>query len=80
MKVEARRPAAATGIESDWDLSVDATARLKDCFPRRPEWHSVEEMTFDQAGELLDFLENQSINQRELTFQDNGLLTVRWFA
>lgn len=71
-------PAAET--ESQWDLSVEATSRLKECFVRQAEWHVVEEMTFDQASDLLDFLENQSVTQRQLTMQDNGTITVRWFA
>jgi hypothetical protein len=78
MSVKTLQP--TTDTESRWELSLEATAKLKDCFVRTPEWHLADDMTFDQAGELLDFLDNQRIESREVHLQANGLLTVRWFS
>jgi hypothetical protein len=71
-------PTSAT--ETRWDLAEHLTSALKECFTHQAEWHTVEEMTFEQASDLLDYLENQSVTERQLSIQDNGLLTVRWFS
>ena len=64
--------------DSVWDLSIEATRKLKDCFDVRPEWQTADELTFDQATNLLDWLDNQQIQTRDLQMQDNGKMTVRW--
>ena len=64
--------------DSVWDLSIEATRKLKDCFDSRHEWQIADELTFDQASNLLDWLDNQQIQTRDLQMQDNGKMTVRW--
>lgn len=69
-----------SGTETRWDLADRLTSALKECFTPQAEWHTVEEMTFEQASDLLDYLENQSVAERQLVIQDNGLIAVRWFS
>lgn len=73
------RSTSTVETDSDWDLSVEATERLRECFVLPAQWHCVDGMTFDQAADLLDFLEIQAVSKRQVQMQDDGLLTVRWF-
>jgi hypothetical protein len=52
----------------------------EDSAPQELQWRTSESLTLDQASELLDWLENHSITQRECQLMENGSFLVRWFG
>ncbi|QJW96852.1 hypothetical protein [Frigoriglobus tundricola] len=71
--------AGETTISSSADPAAETLTSGRDLAPvTRTEWQLTTVSALSDAEELLDVLENQGVNERELVVLGNSCFAVRW--